>query len=190
MYKGKVTNFHPKSGAGYIKSKDFSDSVYCHKTLVDKENLKVNDFVEFEAEEGPQGFRVIKINKIKQQNALFELGLKINELSSEDYNKFCNLCRKYVSNYNFKEKISTSKLRNIYSEIIKIQQESESNKVKKIAMLRPKLAYYAGRDKDTAFFMNELERMISEISNPKQVDNLKDFFEAIVCYKKEVGGKK
>ncbi|HHE38747.1 MAG TPA: type III-A CRISPR-associated protein Csm2 [Candidatus Cloacimonetes bacterium] len=189
MHKGKVTNFHPKSGAGFIKSEDFEESVYCHKKFVDKERLGVNDQVEFEVEEGPQGFKVTTINKIKKLSPLLKMALIINELSVEEYNNFCNECKKFVSKKNFKDNVSTSKLRNLFSEVLKINNKPIDEKVKALAMLRPKLAYYSGREPKVSFFMEQLDSMISEIKEPNEVENFKEFFEAIVCYKKDAGGK-
>jgi len=58
--------------------------------------------------------------------------------------------------------------------------------IKDIKMLRPKLAYLAGRDNKTGFFMNELDKLIKRISNEEELKSFKQFFEAIVCYKREI----
>ncbi len=189
MHKGIVKNIIG-SGAAYISSNEVEGDVYCNKRFVAEFNLKPGDDVEFETEYNDQ-YKKEQITMIKKPlELLFKLGLKIDELTSTDYNKFCELCRQYVRNKLFKDYISTSKLRNLYSEILKINLKPEDEKVKRLSMFRPKLAYYSGRDSGTSFFMNELENMISEIKNPKQVENFKEFFEAIVCYKKDAGGKK
>ncbi|MBC8489719.1 MAG: type III-A CRISPR-associated protein Csm2, partial [Bacteroidetes bacterium] len=173
-----------------VVCKDFHYDLHCPGYLVKQNKLKEGLEIEFETEYNDQ-YKKEQITMIKKPlELLFKLGLKIDELTSTDYNKFCELCRQYVRNKRFKDHISTSKLRNLYSEILKINLKPEDEKVKSLSMFRPKLAYYSGRDSGTSFFMNELENMISEIKNPKQVENFKDFFEAIVCYKKDIGGKK
>ncbi|MEA1986140.1 MAG: type III-A CRISPR-associated protein Csm2, partial [Candidatus Marinimicrobia bacterium] len=80
----------------------------------------------------------------------------------------------------FKKNITTSKIRSIFSYV------QNAKTTKDIKMLRPKLAYQAGRDNKTKFFMNDLDKMVKQISDTNQLDSFKQFFEAIVCYKKEI----
>jgi CRISPR-associated protein Csm2 len=111
-------------------------------------------------------------------NLLFDLGLNIDKLTDEQYDKFCELCKDYVGGKNFKKNVTTSKIRNIFSAI-----QSAKN-VKEIKLLRPKLAYLAGRDPGTKSFMDDLDNVIKSIKNENEVKNFKALFEAIVCYKK------
>ena len=179
MYKGKVKTIHPK-GFGFISSNEIEKDIFCPPDFVEGENLSERDFVEFDVEESSKGLKVTKINKIEQQNPLFELALKINELSAEDYDKFCDLTKQYVNEREFRDNITTSKIRNIFSVI------QNAKIIKDIKMLRPKLAYLSGRDKKTKFFMNDLDKLVKQISNEEELKSFKQFFEAIVCYKKEI----
>ena len=179
MYKGKVKTIHPK-GFGFISSNEIEEDIFCPPDFVEGVNLSERDFVEFDVEEGPKGFKVTKINKIEQQNPLFELALKINELSAEDYDKFCDLTKQYVNEREFRDNITTSKIRNIFSAV------QNTKIIKDIKMLRPKFAYLSGRDKKTKFFKNDLDKLVNQISNEEELKSFKQFFEAIVCYKKEI----
>lgn len=181
MYKGKVKTIIG-SGAAFIENVDdrTKDDVYCNKTFVQKLNLSQGDFVEFESKMGFKNLEIIEINKLVQQNPLFELALKINELTAEEYDEFCNLTKEYVNDKEFKNNITTSKIRNIYSAV------QNAKTIKEIKMLRPKLAYLSGRDNKTRDFMTDLDKLIKQISNDDQVNNFKQFFEAIVCYKREI----
>lgn len=178
MYKGKVKTIIG-SGAAFITSEALKDDVYCNKKYVQKLNLSQGDYVEFEAEMGFKNLEVKEIKKLEPQNPLFEMALRIDKLSAEEYDTFCEDARNYVRQKDFKD-ITTSKIRNIFSAV----QDAKS--VKKIKMLRPKFAYLAGRDNKTGFFMNELDKLVKKISNDDELKSFKQFFEAIVCYKREI----
>jgi CRISPR type III-A-associated protein Csm2 len=107
------------------------------------------------------------------------MALKINELTAEEYDIFCDLTKDYVRKPHFKE-VTTSKIRNIFSAIQNAKTKRD------LKMLRPKLAYLAGRDNKTKSFMNDLDKLIKKIENDDQVNNFKQFFEAIICYKREI----
>ena len=179
MYKGKVKNVIT-SGAAFILSDEVEGDVYCNKKYVQKLNLTQGDFVEFNSKMGFKNLEVTEIKKLENQNPLFESALKINELTATEYDKFCEEAREYVRKKEFKDYITTSKIRNIFSAV----QNAKS--VKDLKMLRPKLAYLSGRDNKTRLFMTELDKLIKQISNDEQVKNFKQFFEAIVCYKREI----
>ena len=180
MYKGKISKIL-ESGAAFIKSIELDNRIYCKKNLVLKENLKEHDNVVFEVVSSKMGgYEVTSISKI---NPLFDMALKINKLKPEEYDEFCDLAREYVNEKNFRYNITTSKLRNIFSAV------QNAKTVMDIKLLRPKLAYQAGREYKTKFFMDELDNLIKKIDNMEEVENFKQFFEAIVCYKREIEKK-
>ena len=81
--------------------------------------------------------------------------------------------------------MTTSQIRNIFSEVKKM----EFNKYK-IELIRPKLAYTAGRHHEVVPLQEVLDAAIKEIDEDKgKFDRFKDFFEAIVAYHRKWGGK-
>lgn len=93
-------------------------------------------------------------------------------------NEFCyKLGEEYV-----KEKLSTSQIRNIFNEV---QDMKEYDEVK-LQLLRPKLAYIAGRhQKTTPVIKEHLQPMLDaaiEMTDKDTFKNFKNFLEAIVAY--------
>ena len=180
MYKGRVKNIIG-SGAAFISCDELENDVYCNNRFVENYNLNEGDWIEFESRNGQRGLELIKLKKIEAPlNPLFEFGLKIDQLTTEQYDKFCELCRNYVRKEQFKKNVTTSKIRNIFSAI------QSAKDVKQIKLLRPKLAYLAGRDPGTKPFMNDLDNVIKKVKTDNEVKNFKSLFEAIICYKKEI----
>lgn len=180
MCKGKVQEINA-SGAAFIICKETNETLYCNKKIVSEKHLKKGDDVECEFEE-KKGFKnlvVTKLYKLDKPKPPFDMALKIQELSPAEYDQFCDNMRNYVRKYEFKN-VTTSKIRNIFSELQKAKTKKEAK------MLRPKLAYLAGRDSKTKFFMNDLDATIKRISTDSELKSFKQFFEAIVCYKKEI----
>lgn len=101
--------------------------------------------------------------------------------------------------------ITTSQLRNVFSDIKRIQlnwkakKMTEEELVGKLQLLKPKLAYAAGkpsqRKKQDAIkkLKNELESAIDSVVNSgdkkKAANNFFNLVEAIVAYHKYYGGK-
>ena len=85
--------------------------------------------------------------------------------------------------------LSTSQIRNIFSDIKKMDS-FEKNK-KELILLRPKLAYIAGRHRRRTRVITDLQevmdRCIQEIKDNKSFKNFQDFFEAILAYHKYYG---
>jgi len=79
--------------------------------------------------------------------------------------------------------ITTSQIRNVYDKIIKAQ---DCNSLK---MIRPQLAYIAGRDKNEnqKKFLAFIDSIIKTVREDEQRKNFKVFFEAIVAYHKLYG---
>lgn len=103
----------------------------------------------------------------------------------KNYNKYIDDLKNYIKKN--KDGITTSQLRNIYSELKPITDPKELWK------LRPKLAYVAGRSdkkgmKELAWLLDELIKNIGK-DEEKKLENFKDFFEAVIAYHKYFGGK-
>ena len=166
-----------KNGAAFIQSAELTKDVFCPQSLVVKFDLSVGSEVEFEYKSDDKGLQATSIKK--SEPLLFRYALNIENLSPAEYDDFCNLVKAYVKEERFRKNITTSKIRNIFSAV------KEKKDVKFVKRLRPKLAYLAGRDSGTAFFMNDLDELIQKITTDAEVKNFKTFFEAIICYAKE-----
>lgn len=90
------------------------------------------------------------------------------------------------------DKLSTSQIRNIFSEVKQMQKFDEN----KLNLIRPKLAYTAGRHrkKDREIggigdLQNVLDDAIQKVDDDVKFQHFKEFFEAIVAYHKYYGGK-
>lgn len=175
MYKGKVKNIHPK-GYGFISSKEVEKDIFCPPDFISSKNLVEGDSVEFDYDRDKR--KITSINKLEAP--VLRSALKINKLSAEDYDNFCDMTKEYVNEKDFKNNITTSKIRNIFSAV------QNAKTIKDIKMLRPKLAYLSGRDQKTRFFMNDLDNLVKKINSEDELESFKRFFEAIICYKKEI----
>jgi len=106
-----------------------------------------------------------------------------------DENKFLEATKRLVKKY--KNDISTSQLRNIFSKIKNIKDED----YKKFYLLRPKLAYVSGRA-EKKYGMKKLiellDDQIKKIDSEEKAKQFKYFFESVIAYHKyyEAGGKK
>jgi len=106
-----------------------------------------------------------------------------------------NLASKLVN-----EKLGRSQIRNIFSEVRQIElmwnSENQTDAVRRLTMLKPKLAYQTGRHKSVKGLKNVLEPAIDIVINtPEGEDRDKvfqrfvDFFEAILAYHRLEGGR-
>ena len=79
--------------------------------------------------------------------------------------------------------MTTSQIRNIFSEVKKMEFDKY-----KIELLRPKLAYTAGRHREVLPLQEVLDEAIKGIDDDEgKFDRFKDFFEAIVAYHRKWG---
>lgn len=92
------------------------------------------------------------------------------------------------------KRVSTSQIRNVYGTVKKLELEGESDEtVFKLVLLKPKLAYAAGRHSKIPG-MKVLQDILSDaidlVSEKKErFNNFCKFFEAILAYHKAHGGK-
>jgi CRISPR-associated protein Csm2 len=79
--------------------------------------------------------------------------------------------------------ITTSQLRNVYDKVMKTKHVND------LKIIRPQLAYIAGREKgdEAQKFLAFLDFLIKSIQNEGQVKEFKVFFEAVVAYHKFYG---
>jgi CRISPR-associated protein Csm2 len=88
--------------------------------------------------------------------------------------------------------VSTSQIRNIFGTVKKLEMRSDENVIPELILLKPKLAYAAGRHKIPG--MKCLRDILSEaldlVAEKKdRFVNFCRFFEAILAYHKAEGGK-
>lgn len=91
-----------------------------------------------------------------------------------------------------KERLTTSQIRNIYGAVKKMQMKGELD-THKLLMLKPKLAYAAKRHKEVKgvdTLKEVLTQAIDLVENDsKKFNRFVDFFEAILAYHKDAGGR-
>jgi CRISPR-associated protein Csm2 len=105
-----------------------------------------------------------------------------------------------VGSYIARSKVTTSQIRNVYGELVRIKMASEKQfQLHDILMLKPKMAYAVGRDKSQSkdglrVLQRNLDDAIDTISKaestvqPQYFKHFASFFEAILAYHKAEGG--
>jgi CRISPR-associated protein Csm2 len=107
---------------------------------------------------------------------------KILAGDAKELNEYADaLANRYVKD----EKLTTSQIRNVLDEIQKMKDYDEY----RLQMLRPKLAYAAGRHKGKVKEFRDLMEVLIKNTNKANFSNFKNFVEAIVAYHKFYGGK-
>lgn len=87
-----------------------------------------------------------------------------------------------------KERLSSSQIRNILDEIQRMQGQQFNQK--RLQLLRPKMAYAAGRHKGKVMVLQQVtDQAIQMVTNKEQFENFRHFFEAIVAYHRYHGGE-
>lgn len=92
-----------------------------------------------------------------------------------------------------RDRLSTSQIRNVFGAVKRLQMKGQFDQqaARELILLKPKLAYQAGRHGDTVKHLGQvLSKAIDRVeSDPKRFENFVDFFEAILAYHKAYGGK-
>jgi len=87
--------------------------------------------------------------------------------------------------------LTTSQIRKIFSDVKKLESY-EKNKAE-LLLLRPKLAYVAGRHGKRSKGVKDLQEIIDacvrQIKDDESFKNFQNFFEAILAYHKYYGGE-
>ncbi|RLE01407.1 MAG: type III-A CRISPR-associated protein Csm2 [Candidatus Aminicenantes bacterium] len=101
-------------------------------------------------------------------------------------NEYANdLAVDFISPKNERYRLSTSQIRNVLDEIQRMQQYDKT----KLQLLRPKLAYAAGRHKGKVKEFRDLIEELLKYTNQDNFQYFKYFIEAIVAYHRYHGGK-
>lgn len=92
-----------------------------------------------------------------------------------------------------RERLTTSQIRNIYGAVKKMQMKGGELDAHKLLMLKPKLAYAAKRHKEVKG-VDTLKDVLTQAidlvgSDSKKFNRFVDFFEAILAYHKDAGGR-
>ncbi len=120
------------------------------------------------------------MDKEKIRKIIIESNVKILNEYSE------NLGKKYApqNEREKKNKLSASQIRNILDDVQRMKREDLREG--RLELLRPKLAYVAGRNRDS-WALRELKEILDEAirlveNDYKRFENFRNFFEAIVGY--------
>lgn len=128
----------------------------------------------------------------KNFNSKNDQGVKIDEArikkilagDAKELNQYADeLANWYVKGK--ETELTTSQIRNVLDEIQKMKEFDEY----RIQMLRPKLAYAAGRHKGKVKEFRDLMEKLIQNTNKTNFQYFKNFVEAIVAYHKFHGGK-
>ena len=122
---------------------------------------------------------VIKINNVRnweRERHTSASYVDINNiLSKNNKKKFVEDAEEIAKDW---KRLSNSTIRKIYEWIDNIKDPTN------IVFIKPKLAYLQGRKLIGKNIYNFLTKVIDRINNKTELDNFKDFFEAIVAYNK------
>ena len=114
---------------------------------------------------------------------------KILNGDAETLNQYADeLARDYLSPKNESQKLSTSQIRNVLDEIQRMKEYDST----KLQLLRPKLAYAAGRHQGKVNKVRDFRDLIEILikhTNQYNFPYFKYFIEAIVAYHRLHGGK-
>lgn len=110
---------------------------------------------------------------------------KILNGDAEEMNTYAEELARHFSSGKDQERLSTSQIRTILSEIQKMKKYDKNQ----LQLLRPKLAYAAGRHKGRVKDFYTLFEAAVKQTNEKNFKMFQNFIEAIVAYHKFQGGK-
>lgn len=83
--------------------------------------------------------------------------------------------------------VSTSQIRAVFSRVQNLPNDYQRAE-RKLQLLRPKLAYQQGRHSELSELQEVLDEMIQRVGTDRQLENFKQFFEAVLAYHKAHGG--
>lgn len=93
-----------------------------------------------------------------------------------------------IGRYLANKKLSTSQIRNIFGEIKRIEASGYDRN--RLILLKPRLAYAAGRHGGAVKDLRDvLMTAIDAVDDTKKFDYFVNFFEAILAYHRDEGGK-
>jgi len=92
---------------------------------------------------------------------------------------------KYLASGSESERLSTSQIRNVLDELQRMRKYDES----RLQLLRPRLAYAAGRHKGRVLDLQSIMDAAIEMTNATNFPQFRNLVEAIVAYHRRYGGK-
>ncbi|NWF92139.1 MAG: type III-A CRISPR-associated protein Csm2 [Syntrophaceae bacterium] len=105
---------------------------------------------------------------------------------AKELNSYANeLAKSYLNARKESEKLTTSQIRNVLDELQRMREFDEAA----LHLIRPKLAYAAGRHGGRVKDFQKLLDTTIKITNRENFKNFKNFVEAIVAYHRYYGGK-
>jgi CRISPR-associated protein Csm2 len=104
----------------------------------------------------------------------------------EELNQQANDWGLYFAQGGERDRLSSSQIRNVLDRL----QRMRTFDFQKLQLLRPLLAYAAGRHRGKVMDLQKVsDRAICMVKNSQQFVNFRNFFEAIVAYHRYHGGK-
>ncbi len=120
----------------------------------------------------------VQIDENKLKKILLGDAKELNAYADE-------LAKFYLEARKESERLTTSQIRNILDEIQRMRDFDEN----KLQLLRPKLAYTAGRHGGKVKEFQKLLDVMIKMTNKENFKNFKYFVEAVVAYHRYHGGK-
>jgi CRISPR-associated protein Csm2 len=136
---------------------------------------------------------VKEIIKDSNHDALVTIAEELGKKFAEEYENFLwydNKNKRYYDKGD-DETISTSQIRNIFSEAKQIQIKGFEKNKNRFKLLKPKLKYAAAKAKKKGadYFADIMTKGIDLVDDEKKFENFMNFFESILAYHKAYGGK-
>jgi CRISPR-associated protein Csm2 len=117
----------------------------------------------------------------------------IKEGSSPEMIEACEFIGRFMAHAgkNDNQALTKSQIRNVFGEIKRIQIKGFENEKKSFYLLKPKVAYNAGRHNKLGIlvFKEYFNLAHACVENASDYEHFCDFFEAILAYHKAHGGK-
>lgn len=120
-----------------------------------------------------------------------EAGFKkewVSQSIDESFPEFAEKIGKFMADNN----LTNSKIRSVYGEMKRIQMGDYDKEKASFYLLRPKVAYALGRDKDNKglqLFKKMFDECASCVTDKNSFLNFCNVFEAVLAYHKAYGGK-
>lgn len=118
-----------------------------------------------------------------------EIRAIIEERNTTKLNEVAKRLGEYYASGKDREKLSASQIRNILDKMQRMKKYDKDQ----LQLLRPLLAYAAGKDRTPAKKLKHLQEIIdkaiTKTNDESRFENLRNFFEAIVAYHRYYGGK-
>jgi len=116
---------------------------------------------------------------------------KLEDLSADDLVEFCD----QFGNELKEDKVTTSQMRKVFNEIKSMHRETrspghqEAFNPDRVKLLKPKIAYLAGRETRLKPFKRVMDALIDKVRDEHDFGRLADFMEAVIAYHKYYGGR-